>query len=168
VPLDLNAARALHDRDPGDPARCRICHVIDGGNWPCDTAVALGATGRTEWEDATPGLCGHTPEGIGFTVTPCNQADGHTGSHTNRAYKWHESNTEPDGYQISHHRNGYPIGDCQQSPDCIGPTDHPGSCVIPWHPCGDYSTRSQGSLGPCVRDNGHNDGPHRDQNGGTW
>jgi hypothetical protein len=46
----LIAARDLHERDM---TSCRTCY--DGyGNpatWPCATALALGATGRSEWAD---------------------------------------------------------------------------------------------------------------------
>lgn len=50
----LNAARALHERADWDPAYCPTC--CEAGNhvkWPCPTALALGATGRSEW--TTPG-----------------------------------------------------------------------------------------------------------------
>lgn len=55
MPLDLNAARALHDRDPNNPEACPTCtsdtdpHQM--ARWPCTTALALGATGRTEWQN---------------------------------------------------------------------------------------------------------------------
>lgn len=56
MPLDLTAARALHDRDPNNPEACPTCasdtdpHQM--ARWPCATALALGATGRSEWKEA--------------------------------------------------------------------------------------------------------------------
>lgn len=52
----LNAARALHERGTNDPSMCDTCTDSTGMNpvfWPCPTATALGATGRSEW--TTPG-----------------------------------------------------------------------------------------------------------------
>lgn len=116
--MNLAEARRLHDRCPHDPGNCTTCRTEE---WPCPTALALGATGRSEWEDA--------PEET---------------------------------------RNAYPVGDCDITTNCTGPLDHPGSCTPSWAPCGMYSTRNEGSLGPCVRDSTHDHGPHRAANGDTW
>lgn len=53
--FDLAAARTLHDREPHNPIRCRSRCTDEDTNpytWPCPTATALGATGRSEWADA--------------------------------------------------------------------------------------------------------------------
>jgi hypothetical protein len=51
----LNAARALHDRNPNDPRTCPTCTTeMNPIEWPCPTATALGATGRSEWTTPTP------------------------------------------------------------------------------------------------------------------
>lgn len=50
--FDLDAARTLHDREPHNPLRCRSRCTDEDTNpytWPCPTATALGATGRSEW-----------------------------------------------------------------------------------------------------------------------
>lgn len=55
MPLDLNEARRLHDRDPNNPEACPTCIHPENphqmARWPCATALALGATGRSEWEN---------------------------------------------------------------------------------------------------------------------
>lgn len=53
--FDLAAARALHDRDPENPYACRTCRdsYAQPASWPCPTATALGATGRSEWVGPT-------------------------------------------------------------------------------------------------------------------
>lgn len=53
--FDLEAARALHDRSPDNSHVCASNCLDQNRNpylWPCATAVALGATGRSEWLDA--------------------------------------------------------------------------------------------------------------------
>lgn len=53
--FDLEAARALHDRD--EHGNCDTCTDPAGAypvRWPCPTATALGATGRTEWAGPHP------------------------------------------------------------------------------------------------------------------
>lgn len=47
----LAAARALHERDYNS---CVSCYDGCGSPapWPCPTALALGATGRSEWANA--------------------------------------------------------------------------------------------------------------------
>lgn len=50
--FDLNAARTLHERHADYPDKCLSCGDPTEGYgepWPCATAVALGATGRSEW-----------------------------------------------------------------------------------------------------------------------
>ncbi|MCC2594718.1 hypothetical protein LKO27_15060 [Tessaracoccus sp. OS52] len=53
--FDLDAARALHDRNPDDPGTCATCRdsMAYAASWPCPTATALGATGRSEWTGPT-------------------------------------------------------------------------------------------------------------------
>lgn len=149
--LNLAEARRLHDRDPNNPARCAICHYIDGDNWPCATAIALGATGRSEWLDTHPDTnhdgpctCGHVPDGIGFNVTPCTLPMSHTGDHANRTYKWHYTGTGHDGWQISRHRPTDP------TPDACGDTN------------GKYK-----ELQPCLLAPQHWD-VHVDRDGNRW
>lgn len=48
--FDLATARALHERCPYDPQHCTTCRTEE---WPCATALALGATGRSEWTGPT-------------------------------------------------------------------------------------------------------------------
>lgn len=80
--LDLNEARQLHDRDPDDPGHCLTCRDDTGAcvPWPCPTAIALGATGRSEWDDASPNRCGSTG---GDPEARCIHTTGHTAMHTN-------------------------------------------------------------------------------------
>ena len=86
MPIDLDAARRLHDRDPYNPRACVTCHEGRGGevDWPCPTALALGSTGRSEWIGTPSSICGAT---MGTTTTedqdlPCIRQPGHTGNHT--------------------------------------------------------------------------------------
>lgn len=54
--FNLDAARALHDRDAAYSPYCASrCTDNDRQpyTWPCPTATALGATGRSEWLDPT-------------------------------------------------------------------------------------------------------------------
>lgn len=54
MPLDIEAARRLHDRGENDPRHCDTCTDPAGTHpiyWPCPTAIALGATGHSEWDD---------------------------------------------------------------------------------------------------------------------
>jgi hypothetical protein len=63
VTFDLDAARALHDRDPQEPGNCISCRYDNTPGytgWPCPTATALGATGRTEWDGPPNGFHWHT------------------------------------------------------------------------------------------------------------
>jgi hypothetical protein len=58
VTFDLEAARALHDRDPQEPGNCLSCRYDNTPGytgWPCPTATALGATGHTEWTGPSDG-----------------------------------------------------------------------------------------------------------------
>jgi hypothetical protein len=48
VTLDLAHARSLHERSGDDPRWCSTC---TGEEWPCSTALALGATGLSAWGD---------------------------------------------------------------------------------------------------------------------
>lgn len=85
----LTAARALHERADYAQDSCETCSTNDRYvKWPCDTAKALGATGRSEW--FTPGtiiLCGAIrTEGDdacfeSFEKYPCRLAAGHSGTH---------------------------------------------------------------------------------------
>lgn len=83
MPLDIEAARRLHDRGENNPAHCDTCTDPAGTHpvyWPCPTAVALGATGRSEWDDAaaTGGTCacGHA-RGTHKHDTHCRNCDCH-------------------------------------------------------------------------------------------
>lgn len=94
----LNAARALHDRNPNDPRDCTTCidSLGNGIPWPCATATALGATGRTEWATPvrptnirrTPPTCGVAQlANADFTDAadwPCVRRIGHSGDHEDR------------------------------------------------------------------------------------
>lgn len=163
--MNLDEARRLHDRDEYYPDKCGTCGDANAGtlaNWPCPTATALGATGRSEWlgvitfdntvelrdtPEPAP-LCAH---GISYRDA-CNRcaqlAAGNTDANTNR--------------------NGYRAGNCDLTTDCTGLLDHTGPCTPYWAPCGLYATHNQGSHGPCIRDTTHDEGPHRDNNGNTW
>jgi hypothetical protein len=89
--VNLNEARALHDRHPDNPATCLTCRDNHGNGttWPCPTAFALGATGRSEWtnqddtshpDEPCTRNCPHTTTTT--TVLVCgarrNGADPHT------------------------------------------------------------------------------------------
>src|SRR5262245_37255423 len=81
----LNAARALHERGEYDPRNCDTCSDSDGHNpvpWPCPTATALGATGRSEWATppATPNDITHY-RGEELIAAPCTRTPGHSGHH---------------------------------------------------------------------------------------
>lgn len=58
--FDLNEARRLHERSKSNPKVCGTCVHPTQPNymhlWPCPTAVALGATGRSEWVGVLPGV----------------------------------------------------------------------------------------------------------------
>lgn len=68
----LNAARALHERDTYG---CVTCMDSMGNNtqWPCPTATALGATGRTEWTTPPNTTHGTVTDGYPHMLTqhPC-------------------------------------------------------------------------------------------------
>jgi hypothetical protein len=105
----LNAARALHERGETDPRFCDTCTDSAGHNpvyWPCPTATALGATGRSEWhntpnpcatgcppqtvcDDCQPGddrdACGAEPPNGGEA---CRLPDDHPGYHANGKDNW--------------------------------------------------------------------------------
>lgn len=80
----LSAARALHDRDPNRPAYCATClnsNTGDQTEWPCPTATALGATGRSEWT-TPPATCKALPtQNPDNWRGPCQCPAGHTGLH---------------------------------------------------------------------------------------
>lgn len=139
--LNLDEARRLHDRDPGNPARCAICHYIDGDNWPCATATALGATGRSEWLDTHPDT---NPDG------PC------TCGHARGTHKQDVlcRNCDCDTYQED-----------TPSPDCTMNHPHPGHCTNPNDPCGDPNGKYPQQ--PCVLRHEHWDA-HVDRDGNRW
>lgn len=79
----LDAARALHERAEHAPSDCVTCSTNDRyAPWPCDTAKALGATGRSEWKNPGPAPCdvahAHAES------YPCVLNSGHDGSHVDR------------------------------------------------------------------------------------
>lgn len=90
----LTAARALHERSDHTPGDCGTCSTGDRYvAWPCDTAKALGATGRSEWTTPAPaGPCGAIrtePDGnfsgwAGFQDYPCSLTAGHATRHQDR------------------------------------------------------------------------------------
>lgn len=77
----LTAARALHERSDHTPGDCGTCSTGDRYvAWPCDTAKALGATGRSEWTTPAPeGPCGATRQDY-----PCSLTAGHATRHQDR------------------------------------------------------------------------------------
>lgn len=67
--LDLTEARRLHDRNPNDPRYCATCGTFNDPagtypvKWPCPTAIALGATGRSEWSNTVrDDQCSNDPD----------------------------------------------------------------------------------------------------------
>lgn len=70
MPLDLPAARALHERCPHDPGNCKTCR---DETWPCPTATALGATGHSEWDNDTAPSCTDAPSP---DYIPCGNTEG--------------------------------------------------------------------------------------------
>jgi hypothetical protein len=68
--VNLTQARTLHDRDEDDPTHCLTCRDDNGDStpWPCPTATALGATGRSEWT---------TPDNTGHPDEPCTRGCPH-------------------------------------------------------------------------------------------
>ena len=96
--LDLNEARRLHDRDPDDPGHCLTCRDDTGAcvPWPCPTAIALGATGRSEW--ATPAQCdtARPDEADRQYITACILPTGHPGLHQDPDEgKWADTDSAP-------------------------------------------------------------------------
>ena len=95
--LDLDAARRLHERATYDPEHCTTC---TGDTWPCATAKALGATGRSEWVDtsarpAPPAGCGTVI--IGDPGYPCIEPPGHAGQHRDRDNNtWYQCAVSPE------------------------------------------------------------------------
>ena len=96
----LEAARALHDRDPINPGNCATCRgdgMQEFADWPCPTAIALGATGRSEWAapEPDPAFCGAIsderdgapmlggPE-IVHADLPCTLDAGHASQHQDK------------------------------------------------------------------------------------
>lgn len=95
--LDLDAARRLHERATYDPEHCATC---TGDTWPCATATALGATGRSEWANTPPGpaagaVCGAVA--YGDPDAPCIELPGHGSQHRDRnGDTWRQCATHPD------------------------------------------------------------------------
>lgn len=97
----LNAARALHERDEDDPRYCTTCGDVNTatGDWPCPTATALGATGRSEWTNTpaaeqAPLQCpSWGPDGNNHPTKEdenyrCERLESHTGKHKSGWVKW--------------------------------------------------------------------------------
>lgn len=86
--MNLAHARALHERSGDDPRWCSTC---TGEEWPCSTALALGATGYSAWDDdatpADPRPVGACPDQREYSVgaftgrTSCIYLHNHTGAH---------------------------------------------------------------------------------------
>lgn len=167
MPLDLTAARALHDRDPNNPDACPTC--IDPENphqmarWPCATALALGATGRSEWEDG--------PVGTGTLLLPkIIEFDPRTETVTPDGTVVTTTPT-PDGPALTrwpNNDNPCPLTSTSRGylHKCVLQNGH----LMPHHLGGEQSyTPCQheypGSY-QCALGNGH-DGNHRALNGGT-
>jgi hypothetical protein len=156
----INAARALHDRDPDNPTACAVCtddpHPEYGtpqmAAWPCPTAVALGATGRSEWTN-TPTVaipdprCTHTG-GQGRCILNADHRPGHITS-----------------------AGDYPrCRSARSTLNCVMAEGHLNSHFdidgVRWGGCGQVRVAGM-ELYPCVLEDGHEYG-HRDQVGKTW
>lgn len=195
MPLDLNDARRLHDRDPNNPDACPTC--IDPENphqmarWPCATALALGATGRSEWKEApAPGPDTlrrvHIPTAGWYHIATSAELIGPAGTTTEVSFETTEpiaprcsyTNTEGRCILNADHRPGHVTGatgtprcgNNRHNLTCVMKISHTGNCVdqdgIHWNAC-PTSRYSMGEIWPCTRHANHPDS-HRDQNGGTW
>lgn len=93
----LAAARALHERADWDPSICPTCKEA----WPCDTAVALGATGRSEWATPEPRAAGSAePDGQCAAWSPWDTTDGkHTSRRCSRPTEHTGHHTDDEGHQ---------------------------------------------------------------------
>lgn len=85
----LTAARELHERADYAQDSCETCSTNDRYvKWPCDTAKALGATGRSEWfTPGPPSPCGAIRTVVDdacfecFDEFPCHLPPNHNGQH---------------------------------------------------------------------------------------
>lgn len=136
----LNAARALHDRDPNGPSWCLTCREPDGDHteWPCPTATALGATGRSEWTMATVDTIDLS--GLPATLTP-------------------EQYTRLEE-TMRQKMTGLPDGTL--TPDRCGTVRTPWE----WATAG-CTPETNPTNYPCTRDHGH-PGAHIDTDNETW
>lgn len=101
--MNLAHARALHERSGDDPRWCSTC---TGEEWPCSTALALGATGRSEWTDDTTSQIIDLCEAVRYDSSHarCVLAAAHSTDHKDR--------------------HGGTWGDCTANPLCIRPANH--------------------------------------------
>lgn len=151
MPLNLNEARRLHDRGQNNPAHCDTCTDPAGAHpvyWPCPTATALGATGRTEWDNTTTSCDTPRPDEDDHQyTTTCVRLAGHNGPHQDYdGGEWTDTPTD------------------STDPRCLEPHPHPGHCTTPNDPdtCGTQPPTTAPTHQPCLLATGHN-GEHYNQ-----
>lgn len=177
--MNLTEGRRLHDRDPNNPAHCATCTTGNGMplEWPCLTAIALGATGRSEWtngptiepaDSIDPSTCGN--QTMHYTLKPCAQPKGHTDDHGD---SWgNTTSPDPRLYNGPDASWGAVVNRCthrsKTDPDlrCVFDIGHQGG-----HITGSDGPRCAATLGTtrdCRMSADHDNSPHRTRYGYDW